>query len=422
MILDKRTIRENYLTLIKDEWLAAPDTFPDFLTPIQLNTKAQNEQYILTVSDGFQALIKSFPARIKDRENWKKKLEGMLENVLCEETIIGVHDVMDRQTLAAFQDELKDFLRHVRAFAPELSMEGIGQAVRNYTVYMMFAQIHQVKQGFSPACFGYSMLYPFTDNYIDSQNYSVSDKAEYNHIIRDKIIGEEVHPQSQHQLKTCELLGMIESEYPRELDSTVYPRGSDAKVYMLLLMMLEAQEESIRQQSKEEALTLSDRLDISIYKGGISVLIDRFFVNREITDADLTFYLGFGFFLQLADDLQDIKEDSVKGHQTILTLDTSCVQEEKIVNKLLHFVQQITESYPAENDSFKNFVLSNCFQLIYSSIIGSKEYFSTEYLERMEGLFPVSYQFLEKMNRNRIDNKDIKIQKRYMKILDEMIR
>ena len=112
----------------------------------------------------------------------------------------------------------------------------------------------------------------------------------------------------------------------------------------------------------------------------------------------------------------------MKGHQTILTLDTSCVQEEKIVNKLLHFVQQITESYPAENDSFKNFVLSNCFQLIYSSIIASKEYFSQEYLERIEKYSPVSYLFLEKMNRNRFDNEDIKIQKKYLKILDEMIR
>ena len=412
-MLDKKIIRESYLTRIKDEWLAAPDSFPDFLTPVSLDTKARNEQYVLTVSDSFQTLIKSFPARTKDRENWKKKLDGMLDDVLCNETIIGVHDVMDRQTLTAFQDELKDFLRQVRAFAPELSIDGIGQAIRNYIVYMMFAQIHQVKQDFSPACFGYSMLYPFTDNYIDSQKYSVSDKAEYNRIIRDKITGKEVHPRSQHQLKTCELLGMIESEYPREHDATVFE---------LLLMMLEAQEESLRQQSKEKLLTLSDRLDISIYKGGISVLLDRFFVNREITEADLVFYLGFGFFLQLADDLQDIKEDSEKGHQTILTLDTTCVQEEKIVNKLLHFVQKITESYPAENDSFKNFVLSNCCQLIYSSIIGSKVYFSTEYLERMEGLFPVSYSFLEKLNKNRIDSKDVKIQKKYLKILDEMIR
>ena len=413
MILDKRTIRENYLTRIKEEWIAAPDSFPDFLTPIPPDTKEQNEQYILTVSDGFQALIKSFPARTRDRENWKKKLDSMLEAVLCEETIIGVHEAMDRQMLGAFQDELKDFLRHVRAFAPELSIDGIGQAIRNYIVYMMFARIHQANKDFSTACFGYSMLYPFTDNYIDSQNYSISDKTEYNRIIQDKLTGKAVHPRSQHQLKTCELLGMIESEYPRELDSTVFK---------LLRMMLEAQEESLRQQSKENVLTLSDRLDISIYKGGISVLIDRFFVNREITEADMVFYLGFGFFLQLADDLQDIKEDSEKGHQTILTLDTSYVQEEKTVNKLLHFVQKITESYPAENDYFKNFVLSNCFQLIYSAIIGSKEYFSTEYLERMEGFFPVSYLFLEKMNSNRIDITDIKIQKRYMKILDEMIR
>lgn len=413
MLLDKNSVKADCLNKTRDEWLAAKHTFPGFLAGISKETKAQNEQYIQTISDDFRKLLKSFPINPNGREQWKKKTTTLLEAVFCEETIIGIHHSMDQKTLAAFQDELKDFLRHVREFAPELSLEGIGQAIRNYIVYAMFKEINQVKSCFSMACFGYSMLYPFTDNYIDSEKNSDKEKTEYNQIIRDKIEGKDVQPKSLHQLRTCQLLQMIESEYPGKRDSSIF---------VLLLMMLEAQEGSLRQQNKILTLTPAERLDISLYKGGLSVLIDRLFVNKEITENDLVFYFEFGFFLQLADDLQDIKEDSIQGNQTIFTGDPHSKREEEIVNKLLHFVQRIFDAYQAENDSYKHFILSNCYQLIYSSIVRSKAFFSKEYLDKLEKYLPVTYQFLENIKMNQIDKKDIKTQDKYMRILDEMIK
>ncbi|MEI8199510.1 MAG: hypothetical protein WCG21_05590 [Eubacteriales bacterium] len=412
MLLEKNIIKKNCMKEIKNIWLAAPDSFPDFLTEISIEARTQNEQYIQTVSEDFQKQVKSFPMNAKRRVKWKQKMIGMLDQVLGEETIIGVHYAMDQHALGAFQDELKEFLVHARKFAPELSIEEIGQAIRNYVVYAMFNEMNQIRSGFSMACFGYSMLYPFTDNYIDNPQCSDLDKIRYNQIIRDKIEGKEVHPESMHQQKTCELLSAIESEYPRDSDSTIFT---------LLSLMLEAQEDSLRQQAKGTSLTLSERLDISLYKGGISVLIDRFFVKKEITEDDMSFYLGFGFFLQLADDLQDIGEDSRAGHQTVLTVDESCEYKEKTVNKMLHFVHRLLLDFQAENNVFKNFVLNNCYQLIYSSAVGSREFFSQEYLENLEKYLPVTYSFLEKMNRKQNDNKDFKIQDKYMKIMDEMI-
>jgi len=412
MILDKNKIRETCLNQIKNEWIASPDSFPDFLAEIPAEARVQNEKYIQLISDDFRKIIKSFPIHSRGRKKWKRKMQDMLGQVLLEETIIGVHFAMDQQTLQAFQDEIKEFLLHVRRFAPELPLESIAQAIRNYIVYAMFNEIHQMKSGFSMAGFGYSMLYPFTDNFIDSPEYSDLEKRKYNRIIRDKLEGKEVRPLTLHQKKTCELLSAIESEYPRD---------SDSAIFTLLLMMLEAQEDSLRQQNRNEALSLSERMDISLCKGGLSVLIDRFLVKKEITEADLVFYLGFGFFLQLADDLQDIKDDSLQGNQTMLTLDLHCLQEEKIANKALHFMHRISKDFKADNDVFMSFILSNCYQLIYSSVIGSREFFSKEYLDKLEKYFPVTYPFLENIKKNQKDTKDIKIQENYMKILDEMI-
>jgi len=412
MLLDKNTIRERCLTAIKDEWTASPDSFPDFLEEIPEEIRTNNEQYIRMISDDFQKLLKSFPIHSRGRKKWKLKMQDMLGHVLLEETIIGAHFAMDQPTLGAFQDELKDFLLHVRRFAPELPLDGIAQATRNYIVYAMFNEIHQMKPGFSMAGFGYSMLYPFTDNFIDSPEYSDLEKRKYNRIIRDKLEGKEVRPLTLHQKKTCELLSAIESEYPRD---------SGSAIFTLLLMMLEAQEDSLRQQNKREALSLSERMDISLCKGGLSVLIDRFLVKKEITESDLTFYLGFGFFLQLADDLQDIKDDSMQGNQTILTMDLHCEQEEKIANKTLHFMNRISKGFHADNEAFMGFILSNCYQLIYSSVIGSREFFSQAYLDKLEKYLPVTYPFLENIKKNQMDTRDIKIQDKYMKIMDEMI-
>ncbi|MDF2908966.1 MAG: hypothetical protein K0R34_4287, partial [Herbinix sp.] len=260
---------------------------------------------------------------------------------------------------------------------------------------------------------GYSMLYPFTDNYIDGTKTSSADKQEYNQLIRDKLLGKEVQPRGDHSKKTCELLQAIAAQYPREKDD---------RIYTLLLMMLEAQEESLRQQKREIALSKEERLNISIFKGGVSVLVDRFLVNKELTPSDLHFYLGFGFFLQLADDLQDIKEDSEKGYQTLFTVDLSQGHEEKLVNKLLHFLNNIMDTYSAENDTFKNFVLASSNQLIYTSLCGSKEFFSKEYQHIIEKYLPITFSYLEAAKTNSLEQQTDKVQSNYIKILDQLIK
>lgn len=265
-------------------------------------------------------------------------------------------------------------------------MDGIGQAVRNYIVYAMFVELAGGTPGLNPAAFGYSMLYPFTDNYIDSTEITDIDKHDYNIMIREMIAGNKVNPLPGHQDKTCELLRMIADKYPR---------NEDESIYTLLQMMQEAQEQSLRQQDRAEHLPETERLDISLFKGGLSVLIDRCFVDRELTSEDMLFYFGFGFFLQLADDLQDISEDIRNGHQTLMTLDVSFQESEKNVNKLFWFVRRIAGEYKAEKEEFKQFVLENCYMLLCTSVLGSKKYFRPEYIDRLQKHMSISGQYWE---------------------------
>jgi hypothetical protein len=407
------------LEIIKTIWLEASDQFPMNLTEITPEQKLSNEAYTDQVSRAFHEQMNSIPRLPFRRRKWSKQTQIFLMKLLSEEQIIGIHNVMSPQELTVFYQELMDFARHARCFAPELSFEELGQAIRNYIVFAMFKVINRKPYsedghvGYSNAGFGYSMLYPFTDNYIDTIANTISDKQEYNQLIRDTIEGKEVQFKDNYHKKTHLLMKAIEEAYPRERDSDIYT---------LLLMMLEAQEESLGQQSKNHVLTPEQRLDISLFKGGVSVLVDRYLINKPLTEEDYIFYLGFGFFLQLADDLQDIGEDRRNGYQTIFTLETEQSSEERLVNKLLNFLHTVMEAYSAENNSFKEFVKQSSNLLIYSSVVGSRDYFSEQYLLQIEKRLPVTIPYLENVRAGLIERQDQTTQDQYMKLLDCLIR
>ncbi len=401
------------LEVIKTIWLNSSDSFPISLAEVPAEEKLYNEAYIDQIFDTYCQQQNNIPRLPFGRKKWSKKTEAFFMDLLSKEEIVGIHNAMKSQELTAFYTELVEFTRHARSFAPELSFEELGQAIRNYIVYAMFKVINRINTGFSSAGYGYSMLYPFTDNYIDTVANTLSEKQEYNQLIRDTIEGKGVHFKNSYYKKTYLLLKAIEKEYNRE---------ETTGIYTLLLMILEAQEESISQQSKSNYLSLEQRLDISLWKGGVSVLVDRYLINKQLLDEDYLFYLSFGFFLQLADDLQDIKEDSRNGNQTLFTLNLETAKEEKIVNKLLNFLQDIIDAYSAENNTFKNFVKKSSYYLIYSSIVRSREFFSADYLLQIEKLMPVTATYLEKAQNGVKGKQDKKIQKQQRKLLDCLIR
>lgn len=412
MNLEKDTIKTIYINEIYQNWLITPCHFPEFLPEISLDNKISNEDYLESTLNDFDSKLNHLTKKpFIRRKKWRKKFSKMFHDFLRTENILGIYFVLKDRTLEKMENEILEFLSKARNFESELSFTDIGQAVRNYIVFIMFKEMNHISTGFSHACFGYSMLYPFTDNYIDNTGLSASEKEAYNNMIRDKILGKAVNPESSHQIKTCKLLDYIESEYNRSLDTCIYS---------LLLMMLEAQELSMSKQKRRD-LTEKDILHISIYKGGLSVLIDRFLINKELTGEDIFFYLSFGFFLQLADDLLDIKEDIKAGSQTVFTYHASCNQTEQMVNKLFHYVHNLFHSYSALNEDFKNFVLSNCYFLILYGVSENSEFLSPSFQNKLEQYFPVRFSCLTNVNKKLMQYKESNIQNNYKKLLDEIL-
>ncbi len=402
-------IRAVCLETLTNQWQQTPDSFPDFLPTYTAEERQHCQEYVKKLTVSLEQSVKTVPFRNSARKIWAEQFHKTMAATLQQEPIFAVASAIPTARLEALQAEIKKFLQTARRDVPELGLPGLGQALRNYLVYTMFNEIHQGSIAFNPAAYSYSMLYPFTDNYLDDPAHSVEDKQNYNQLIRQKIQGFSVTPQTDYERKTCLFLDTIEKKYPA---------ATAPQVRNTLLLMQKAQEDSLKQQKSSVPLSEEKRLEISLFKGGLSVLMDRLFVESPLATSELIFYLSFGFLLQLADDLQDISEDSHQGSQTLCTLPQNQADRQKLVNKIFHFTQYLDKNFPTPNKDFQSFLLRNCRQLLHSCLVKSQDYFDQEYLTALEKHSLLPYPLLADSGMDKIEQADQTLAKRYTKMID----
>ncbi len=395
-------------------WESLPNSFPDFLTEVGELKKRQNEAEIEEIAGQWKVKAKAFPKKESEQLAWKQEMDGMLAEFFAKEQLLGIRSHMSEETFQAFQEETKRFVRKVRSFDPELTMENIWQALRNYFIYAVIADLQGQKQACKETVFCYSLLYPYTDNYIDEKRHTRQQKEAYNCLISNVLHDVPVTPKGSVEEKTCKLLhGLVDS----------YAGEKKKEIQNLLLWMLEAQNNSIRQQEHEPEqtnggeqangvrlehepeqangaeVTREEILRISAYKGSLSVLIDYFFTIPELREEEVRFYMKFGFFLQLADDLQDRAEDQKNGFQTLMVFCKNHGGLEKGVNRLLHYVHTVFEEFTPVNDKLKYFMLEHCYSLVIGAAMTDSGDFSGKYLERLEQFFPVHMEYMQKQRK-----------------------
>ncbi len=264
---------------IKKVWEKQPEKFPFFLQEnpdifpkIDLERKKENETFVQALSERLHKKFQQRPKEEERREQWEQELEQDLWDFLRKEKILFITEWMSEEKLEAFKREARRFVEQVRGFDQTLNKAQIWQALRNYFIYAILVDMQGEEQNAGEPILAYSLLYPYTDNYIDDERVSSREKERYNRMIALKLKGGNVLPQNPLEEKTCCLLDMI---------GKAYKETKRKKVESILLQLLEAQNCSIRQQKTE--ITEAEILDISIWKGSSSVLAD--FLNRKLVGA-----------------------------------------------------------------------------------------------------------------------------------------
>ena len=380
---------------IRATWENQPDGIPDFLNEncdlfpiIESGRKKENETLVQEFSQKIQKKLRRKP-KDKERQNeWEQDLEQDFMQLMEREKILNLSEWMSPELLDAFKNETKHFVNRVREFDETLTPAQIWQTLRNYFIYAMIVDMQGKEQNAGNPILAYSLLYPYTDNYIDDEHILVQDKERYNQMIAMKLKGESVAPGNSLEEKTCRLLDMILKSYEGP---------AKKKVAGTLLQLLEAQNNSIRQQKKD--ITEEQILEISMWKGSTSVLADYLFATTDWTEYEENFYLKFGFLLQLVDDLQDIDEDRKSGSHTIMTEAEKQQKLEQYTNRLLWFTWNVIREFDPINLELKGFVLKYCVEISLITTAMNQQFFSEEYIRALEPYLPFSGDFLKKMKK-----------------------
>lgn len=189
--------------------------------------------------------------------------------------------------------------------------EELLQAGRNvWTCFGLQMILYQQNVVMSDAYLGYSLLYPYTDNYLDDDTITPKDKKTFQDLFTRRLAGEDVKARSDAEQKIWDCVTMVE----RRFDRKVYPNAFNS-----MIAINEAQTKSLLQHTK----TIPPNeliMEISMEKGGTSVLADGYLVEGDMTEEDALFAFGLGVALQLVDDLQDTSRDIAVYQHTMFTL------------------------------------------------------------------------------------------------------
>ncbi len=117
---------------------------------------------------------------------------------------------------------MKSFARMARDFAPMISSDDIYQAGRNVITANLIQLLLGLPARVTPSIFAYSMLYPYTDNYLDDQSIPMETKVSFNKRFRHRLLGEEIEPANSHEVDISSLIRMIENEWNRQDYPQVY--------------------------------------------------------------------------------------------------------------------------------------------------------------------------------------------------------
>jgi hypothetical protein len=287
-----------------------------------------------------------------------------------------------------------EFARRARAFDPDLSREDTIQACRNAWTACGLQPLLGAPCEVTPAILGYSLLYPYTDNYLDSAAVPASAKLTFSARFRNRLRGQVAPIVNERERAVWALVEMIEAQFPR---------ANFPAVFACLLAIHQAQEDSLAQGNDQAPLDDAKLMRLSLAKGGTSVLADACLVRGEMTPDEARVAFEWGALLQLGDDLQDLREDRSHGSVTVFTRALDQGESlDALVHQLLAFCRRASahmDALPGGPQALKDLLRSSWRSLVIAAIAKAHEFFSPAFLQQAERCSPFRFDFLRRRRR-----------------------
>jgi hypothetical protein len=273
-----------------------------------------------------------------------------------------------------------------RRFDPTITSEDIYQAGRNVWTANFLQLLLGIPVRVTPAIFAYSMLYPYSDNYLDDPAIPTATKLDFNARFGARLAGEPLAPRDRHEQIISDLVGMIEGQF----DRARYPQ-----VFASLLAIHRAQVKSLQQLRRDPARQPIDVLGISFEKGGASVLADGYLVAGSLTAEQRECIFGFGVLTQLLDDLEDLPHNLANRFLTIFSQAARQRPLDTVTNHTLHLGAQIMRQLDglggADRGPFKDLIARSLNLLLLDAAGRSARLYPRHYLRELETHSPVRF-------------------------------
>lgn len=227
--------------------------------------------------------------------------------------------------------------------------------------------------------------------------------------LKNRLEGPSQSGKGDLEQKIFRLIEKIESEFSRRQ----FP-----EVFQSLLLIYNAQLKSLFRQQYLRSPGFREILEISFEKGGSSVLADGYLLSGKLSAQQQTACFGWGSFLQLSDDIQDVVMDKKNRHQTIFSRVAGKYPLDGLANKLTNYINRIVNMVVSDSaiSDYMKFSLNNFYIMIIEAIGKNPRLYSRKYVDRIERYSPFSFEYLRKSRKRLI--KRLKNKKRYITDLD----
>jgi hypothetical protein len=400
------TVPDLASAFIQDLWNSAPSDFPRLERRYTKCEQREREQSIENWIDRVDSEI-----RVACR-----KMAGARETIarvteLAVEMSVNVLDLADSGIEPLLGDGFSqigsDLALRARELDPRVSLADILQACRNAWVACGLQLLFGHPARLTPGIFGYSMLYPYSDNYLDDPSISRQAKLRFSERFRRRLCGDLLDTTDAHEQIVYTLVGLIESQYSRER----FPQ-----VYDSLLAIHAAQQDSLRQTQKGQSLTGSDLLLLTATKGGSSVLADAYLAAGALSEEEARFAFNWGVLLQLSDDLQDLLRDRKNGSFTLFSLTAKHEPLDALTNRIFHLADAVlcgVSALAGGSDVLQKLLIRSSRMLLIRSAASVPALYTRAYRSELEAYSPFTFDFL-----TRREKRVARRRRSYVKLFD----
>lgn len=390
---------EFYLNEFTQLWNNSSPEFSSINQVVSLEEKLEREEALMKFSKSLRSDVDFKKLNVEAKEQLIRQFQEGIGQFFMNSLNFSPHEaaIVGQSGLMGIT---KEFMMMARRFDPEVQIDDVFQASRNLWIVNSLQIMMNAPVKLTPSIFAYSMLYPYSDNYLDDPVVTSGEKLAFSQRFRQRLEGTQVIPANEREKIIFDLVAMIEGDWDREQ----FPG-----VYESLLAIHDAQTKSILLIAGQSNIPESELLSICLEKGGTSVLADGYLINGKMTKEQELFCFGFGAFLQFVDDIQDVTEDS-EGHLTTLfTYAATAKKLETFVNKTISFGKTVMGDLSCFTgqvltDMSSLMIKSNAF-LLNEAVGLNSNFFSPAYSAIFETTSPFRYEFIRKRRSNLESNR-----------------